>query len=73
MAENGKNKIACSKCDEEHNEKQCTCVELRCVNCTEATNKFKLNLGVSHDAFSRLCHVYKQMGKKREQRKFNIE
>lgn len=43
VAENCKNKIACSKCAEEHDEKQCTCVELKCVNCMEATKKFKMN------------------------------
>lgn len=52
-----KNKKACSKCGGEHDRKDCTSGAIKCINCANKCEKFKLKLDV---AFDSKCEIYKR-------------
>lgn len=53
-------KQACIKCGGEHERKECTSDEVKCINCMRAVEKLELELDVSHEAYSNECTVWKR-------------
>lgn len=57
-ADDCKNKRACIKCAGEHKISECKSEDIKCVNCINANEKFKLKLDVNHMASSFECAVF---------------
>lgn len=57
-ADDCKNKRACIRCAGEHNINECNSEIIKCVNCFNANEKFKLKLDVNHMASSNECAVF---------------
>lgn len=55
-----KNKMACQKCGGEHDTKNCSSAELKCVNCQVAVDTFKVKLDVNHASYDRSCPMFKR-------------
>lgn len=55
-----KNKQACFKCGSEHKGENCNVSEDKydCINCKRAVEKFNLNIGHNHSAYSKECACY---------------
>lgn len=52
MANECKNKLACSKCGDEHRATECNSETTSCVNCVEFNKRNNENIEASHHAFS---------------------
>lgn len=55
-----RNDLACGYCAKEHLSSECDEVEIACINCITANDKYKLNLDVNHNAWSRKCQILKK-------------
>lgn len=61
------NKIACSKCGDMHEAKDCKSELIRCVNCYDLVKKKLIDVDVSHYAFSVNCPAYQKLCQKKQQ------
>lgn len=55
-----KNRMACSKCAEEHTLKECNNQEEKCRNCIMANDRVNLGLDICHPSWSQDCETYKR-------------
>lgn len=53
-------KQACIKCGGEHERKDCTSDDVKCINCLNAVMKLDLSLDVEHEAYSSECTVWRR-------------
>jgi hypothetical protein len=62
-----KGAVCCPRCSEAHKLTECKCSEknLKCVNCIEANNKYKLKLSVNHSAGDKTCETMIRLLKKK--------
>lgn len=54
-----KNKLACSRCGEEHDETECPRQKKYCVNCTNSNKKYRTNHNTDHESTSTECPTLK--------------
>lgn len=58
---NCRSKLVCQKCLGDHKKENCDQDYIeKCSNCLKANEKYNLKLNVSHNVFSKDCHVYMQ-------------
>ena len=55
---NCQNKLACSKCGDEHDLKDCNAETTNCINCVRSNQKFNLKVDINHPSWSRTCPTY---------------
>lgn len=56
-----KDKMTCPKCTGEHELKNCTSTDNKCINCVSSNRKYGLNLDSEHMAWdAKNCEVYKR-------------
>lgn len=53
-----RNKVYCARCTGDHDIKECSSEQVKCVNCTFYNNERKTRLDVNHTAWSFDCPVY---------------
>lgn len=66
------NEIKCKRCAENHPSSECNSAVLKCVNCLWHNEKLKMQLDITHDAFSRDCEVL-QRKHSQEKRKIRLD
>lgn len=60
VAEKCTNKLACSKCGDEHKIENCKAKQMKCINCSVMNDKFKMKLKTDHRPWSNSCEVFKK-------------
>lgn len=53
-----KNKTCCPKCSGEHRGSECKSENKKCINCSNANEKFKLNLDTAHCVWDKDCACF---------------
>lgn len=54
-----KKQVVCSYCAGEHNYKDCSKNNKKCINCENSNEKFKLKCDTNHEATDKGCPTYK--------------
>lgn len=55
-----RNDLACSRCAESHDGRECQAVIKKCINCIKFNERCGTNFDVNHDAWASHCEVFKQ-------------
>jgi hypothetical protein len=72
IAANCSNKLACSKCGDEHKVENCKSEAMKCVNCHMLNEKFKMKLDTNHRPWNNVCETLKRRVD-RFARNFNVK
>ena len=52
--------VSCAKCSRNHRTTDCKSSEIKCINCIKAVESLKIDIDISHVAWSDNCHVYQE-------------
>ncbi|XP_046750286.1 uncharacterized protein LOC124413608 [Diprion similis] len=58
IAKNCKRDVTCTECAGNHNARECTSTQSKCINCIHKNQSFNLNINVEHSALDRDCPTY---------------
>lgn len=58
IASKCKNEVACAKCGQNHDTKECKSEEVKCVNCVRSNKLYGLKYDGNHDCRDTVCPVY---------------